>query len=149
MVVRVETPKALDGSGHADGRAAGPTVLVVDDDPVVIRSLTILLNRAGFQVAGCGTGAAALARATSPGEAAPVAAAVLDIHLPDANGLALSQQLRHALGSAVPIIILSGDNTIQTIRALPDAGATYFFAKPVNTGMLISQLKHWTGRADA
>ncbi len=125
---------------------AGPTVLVVDDDPVVVRSLTVLLNRAGFAVAGCETGAAALARATSPGEHPPVSAAVIDIHLPDANGLALSQQLRATLGPAVPIIILSGDNSMQTIRALPDAGATYFFAKPVNTGMLISQLTHWTQR---
>ena len=131
--------------GTSNEPTTGPTVLVVDDDPVVIRSLTVLLNRAGFAVAGCTTGAAALARATDASAGPPVAAAVLDIHLPDANGLSLSQQLRATLGASVPIIILSGDNSMQTIRALPDAGATYFFAKPVNTGMLIGQLKQWTG----
>jgi DNA-binding response OmpR family regulator len=129
--------------------SVGPTVLVVDDDPVVVRSLTVLLNRAGFAVAGCGTAADAMSRAATPGDAPPVAAAVVDIHLPDANGLTLSQQLRAALGPAVPIIILSGDNSMQTIRALPDAGATYFFAKPVNTGMLISQLKQWAHQEPA
>ena len=126
---------------------APPVVLVVDDDPIVIRSLTVLLDRAGFAAFGCLTGLAALDRARSA-DGPPLAAAVLDIHLPDANGLALSQQLRGVLGPAVPIIILSGDNSMQTIRALPDAGATYFFAKPVNTGMLIAQLKGWTDRAD-
>jgi CheY-like chemotaxis protein len=126
--------------------ATPPVVLVVDDDPVVIRSRTILLDRAGFTAFGCSTGAEALAR-VDPAAGPPVAAAVLDIHLPDANGLTLSQQIRDILGPDVPIIILSGDNSIQTIRALPDAGATYFFAKPVNTGMLIGQLKDWTGRA--
>jgi len=133
--------------GLGSGSDASPVVLVVDDDPVVIRSLTILLNRAGFEVAGCATGAAALTRATTPSAGPPVTAAVLDIHLPDTNGLTLSQQLRASLGPAVPIFILSGDNSIQTIRALPNAGATYFFAKPVNTGMLVNQLKQWTGRS--
>ncbi len=138
---------AMPSPNDAAAGVPGPTVLVVDDDPVVIRSLTILLNRAGFAVAGCPTGAAALARAAADADGPPIAAAVLDIHLPDVNGLTLSQQLRSTLGPAVPIIILSGDNSMQTIRALPDAGATYFFAKPVNTGMLIGQLKQWTGQA--
>ena len=123
----------------------GPVVLLVDDDPVVVRSMTLLLDKAGFGVFGCQTGAAAMARATAAGEPA-IAAAVLDIHLPDANGLVLSQQLRAVFGPTVPIFMLSGDNSMQTIRALPDAGATYFFAKPVNTGMLIGQLKEWTQR---
>lgn len=137
--------KKLASDPRADHPASGPTVLVVDDDPVVVRSLTILLNRAGFDVVGCETGACALARATTSDAPTPVAAAVVDIHLPDVNGLELSQQIRAALGPGVPIIILSGDNSMQTIRALPDAGATYFFAKPVNTSMLIRQLKQWTG----
>ena len=131
-------PMAGDGTGR-------PVVLLVDDDPVVVRALSLLLDRAGFVVAGCGTAADAVARvAGTPA----VSAAVLDIHLPDANGLTLSQQLRGLVGPAVPIIILSGDNSMQTIRALPDAGATYFFAKPVNTAMLIAQLREWTARSE-
>lgn len=119
--------------------AAARTILVVDDDAVVVKAMMALLTRAGFETVGCGTAAAALACACPT-----MAAAVLDVHLPDMDGLELSQQLRQRIGPAAPIVILSGDNSIQTIRRLPEAGATYFFAKPVNTAMLIEQLKRWT-----
>ena len=114
------------------------SILVVDDDAVVVKAMTVLLERAGYRTVGCVTAADALERACPT-----IAAAVLDIHLPDMNGLELSQTLRHRIGPTAPIIILSGDVSMQTIRALPDAGATYFFAKPVDTGMLIAKLKTW------
>ncbi len=115
------------------------TILIVDDDPMVVKAMQSLLQAEGFKTRGCQTGAQALELADSE-----IAAAVVDIHLPDLNGLSLSRQLRQRLRPQVPIIILSGDNSIETIRKLPDANATYFFAKPVNTGMLISRLKEWT-----
>ena len=123
------------------GPISKPIVLVVDDDAVVVKAMCAVLSRSGFDTIGCHNGADALSRA-----AAGVSAAILDIHLPDIHGLSLSQQLRDLLGPAAPIIILSGDNSIETIRALPDAGggATYFYAKPVNTGMLLKQLKELT-----
>jgi DNA-binding response OmpR family regulator len=120
-------------------RLAFQTILVVDDDPMVVKAMRWLLQAEGFKTVGCHTGAEALHLAD--GE---ISAAVVDIHLPDMNGLFLSRQLRERLRSDAPIIILSGDNSIETIRKLPDAKATYFFAKPVNTSMLISRLKEWT-----
>lgn len=114
-------------------------VLIVDDDPLIARAMQSLLGRAGFRPLICRTAADALSR-TTPG----IAAAVVDIHLPDMNGLELSQQLRDRLGPDAPIFILSGDNSIDTIRQLPDAGATYFFAKPVNADILIQRIKEWT-----
>jgi CheY-like chemotaxis protein len=116
------------------------TILLVDDDVIVIRAMQNILRRSGFATIGCLTGTDALSKC-----AAGIDAAVVDIHLPDINGLALSQQLRKALGPAAPIIILSGDTSMDTIRALPDAGATYFCSKPVNTSILIKQLKEWLG----
>jgi DNA-binding response OmpR family regulator len=115
------------------------SILVVDDDPLVVKAMRNLLKIEGFNTLGCFTGSEALKIADDN-----IAAAVLDIHLPDMNGLTLSRQLREALPPEVPIIILSGDSSMDTIRALPDAGATYFFSKPVNTGMLIGKLKEWT-----
>jgi DNA-binding response OmpR family regulator len=115
------------------------TILVVDDDPLVVKAMRNLLKIEGFNTLTCVTGAEALDRADEN-----VAAAVVDIHLPDMNGLELSRQLREILPPEVPILILSGDSSMDTIRALPNAGATYFFSKPVNTGMLIGKLKEWT-----
>jgi DNA-binding response OmpR family regulator len=114
------------------------TILVVDDDPAVTRAMSYLMTRAGFRPIISRTGADALKKADTR-----ISAAVIDIHLPDINGLTLSQQLRETLGPKVPIVILSGDNSIETLRALPDAGATSFFAKPVNAARLIAHLTEW------
>jgi DNA-binding response OmpR family regulator len=73
------------------------------------------------------------------------AAAVIDIHLPDMNGLVLSQKLRDALGPERPIVLLSGDTSTETIRSLPHVGATYFFSKPVNGRHLIDKLRDLLG----
>ncbi len=115
-------------------------VLVVDDDPVVVRAMQKLLDREGFAVISCHTAEAALQKTH-----AGIAAAIVDIHLPNKSGLWLSQQLRAALGPKAPIIILSGDHSMDTIRSLPGAGATYFFSKPVNIAQLVGKLKEWTG----
>jgi len=120
------------------------SILIVDDDPLVVKAMRSLLTSEGFDALGCLTGAEALDLADQS-----IAAAVLDIHLPDINGLLLSKQLRETLRPQAPIIILSGDSSMDTIRALPGAGATYFFSKPVNSGMLISRLKQWTLESNA
>ncbi len=116
-----------------------PRILLVDDDPVVLRAMKLLLEKSMFDPICCATASEALTRAH-----AGIDAAVLDIHLPDHNGLWLSQQLRPVVGPDRPIVILSGDNSMETIRSLPDAGATYFFSKPVNTAMLVAKLREWT-----
>lgn len=121
-----------------DSQLGVRTILVVDDDPLVVRAMSILMTRAGFRAIMCKTAADALKKADNY-----ISAAVVDIHLPDMSGLALSQQLRQRLGPDVPIVILSADNSIETIRALPDAGATTFFAKPVNAARLIDHLNEW------
>ncbi len=118
------------------------TVLVVDDDAGVVKAMQALLKKSGFDAIGCLTGADALDKA-----AVGVHAAVVDIHLPDMSGLSLTQRLRSILGPEMPIVILSGDTSMETLRALPDAGATHFFSKPVNTAMLIGRLREWTGAA--
>jgi DNA-binding response OmpR family regulator len=72
-----------------------------------------------------------------------VDAAVVDIHLPDLNGLLVTQKLRERLGPETPIIILSGDTSMETLNSLPHVGATYFFSKPVNPAQLIQRLQEW------
>lgn len=119
----------------ADERV-GKTVLIVDDDQLVGRALGSLLTRSGYYAVVASTAAEALRHA-----AGGLSAAVVDIHLPDMNGLELTQQLRGQLGSEVPIFVLSGDTSMDTIRALPDAGATYFFSKPVNADMLMQRIR--------
>jgi DNA-binding response OmpR family regulator len=113
------------------------TVLVVDDNRLTATSLAKVLSAANYAtaVALCGGDAMECAKA------APISAAVIDIHLPDINGLVLSQQLRELIGPDKPIIVLSGDTSMEVINSLSHVGATHFFSKPVNVRELLLRLK--------
>jgi DNA-binding response OmpR family regulator len=113
-------------------------VLVVDDSVATSRALATLLRGAGYEPVVCHTGGEAWAYATET-VTAP-AAVVLDVHLPDINGLILSKKLRDRFGPDTPIIVLSGDTSMETLGTLPHVGATYFFSKPVSSGQLIERL---------
>jgi response regulator NasT len=115
------------------------TVLVVDDNQIVTRSLMTLLRAEGFEPKTFQTGRPALdyIREHCPD------IALIDIHLPDISGLELSRELRKIHGNQLPIIIFSGDSSIDTLRSLPDAGATFFLSKPVNVPHLIESLRQY------
>jgi DNA-binding response OmpR family regulator len=114
-------------------------VLVVDDSQPTARALATLLNAANYDATISYRGADAVEQA----RATPFAAAIVDIHLPDISGLVVSQKLRELLGPEVPIIVLSGDTSMQMLNSLPHVGATYFFSKPVNSHHLIECMREW------
>lgn len=120
-------------------RTPMPTILIVEDNRVVTRALATLLKDAGFQGVVFHEAAPAMEfiQHTQPW------AAVVDIHLPDISGLILTQKFREQCGPEMPIVILSGDTSMETLNSLPHIGATYFFSKPVNSAHLIEKLKGW------
>ena len=120
----------------------GPRILVVDDNEPTARALSSLLAAARYQTAIAHRGADALDRA----RAQRFAAAIVDIHLPDMSGLDVAVHLREILGDEAPIIMMSGDTSMQTISALSHVGATYFFGKPLNSGPFLEQLGQWVQR---
>lgn len=124
--------------------ATSARVLIVDDQQPVTRALSALIRNAGFDPHACHTGGEALAYS----ESAKPAAAVVDIHLPDINGLILVQMMRARFGPAMPIIVVSGDTSMETIKSLSHVGATYFFSKPVNAGALVEKLKGLIGSGE-
>ena len=113
-----------------------PTVLIVDDNEPTVRALEKILSAANFGTAISYRGGDAVEYALQH----PIAAAVVDIHLPDLSGLVVTQKLREKYGKDVPIIILSGDTSMETLNSLPHVGATYFFSKPVNSTQLVQRL---------
>jgi len=132
------SPTAMDSDRAADPQTTR-SILVIDDSDLMTRALHALLARAGFVVSVCNTGLAALRIAT---EEKPDAA-IIDIHLPDINGLVLTRRLRDLLGPAAPLVILSGDTSLETLNSLPHVGATYFFPKPVRGAELVARLREW------
>jgi CheY-like chemotaxis protein len=115
------------------------SILIVDDSHLVTQALRVVLGNAGFKVSTFNTGLAALRHAA---ELRPDAA-IIDIHLPDISGLVLTQRLRDMLGAETPLVILSGDTSMETINSLPHVGATYFFPKPVQGTQLVARLREW------
>lgn len=114
-----------------------PLVLVVDDNPTITRAVSKLLRNAGYRTAVCHSGADALR--CIDGEVPD--AAVIDIHLPDLSGLILSAKLRQRFGEGRPIIVCSGDTSMENIRSLPHVGATYFLSKPFRPEHLLDRLR--------
>jgi DNA-binding NtrC family response regulator len=108
-------------------------ILIVDDQPSVRFGLRSLLEVEGYRVAEAEDGARALAVMT---ENAPQLV-LLDLRLPDADGLELLPRIK-AIDDDVPVIILTAHGTIETaIRALKE-GAENFLTKPFDSdGLLI------------
>jgi DNA-binding response OmpR family regulator len=132
----MEAVAATEGSSAP---IAAPTILIVDDNEPTANALAKVIGAARFQTAVSYRGTDAVEYAANH----PIDAAVVDIHLPDISGLVVTQKLRERLGPATPIIILSGDTSMETLNALPYVGATYFFSKPVNAAQLIERLQEW------
>lgn len=116
-------------------------VLVVDDEPQIVRGLRVVLRNEGFAVEAAGSVAEALdAVAVRPPDAM-----VLDLVLPDGSGVDVCSQVRK--WSALPIIVLSavGDER-EKVRAL-DAGADDYVTKPFGTDELTARLRAVLRRA--
>jgi len=111
------------------------TVLIVDDEPQILRFLGPALSAAGYAVVTASAGKAAIeAMAGSPPEAM-----ILDLGLPDIDGKEVIARVREF--STVPIIVLSArDLEAEKIAAL-DLGAYDFVNKPVGVGELLARLR--------
>jgi two-component system, OmpR family, KDP operon response regulator KdpE len=111
------------------------TVLVVDDDPGLVRALTINLRARGYEVHAAATGAGALQLAA----AHPPHAVVLDLGLPDLDGIEVIQGLRG--WTAVPILVLSAREQQREKVAALDAGADDYVVKPFGMDELLARLR--------
>src|SRR3954468_24191190 len=116
-----------DGPQHDSHPTPAPdNVLIVEDNAAIAAGMAKVLERGGYSPTVWHTGAQALNWVQSlNGSRGSLRAAILDLHLPDLHGLVLSSQLRGLLGPGVPIIIVSGDTSMENLNALPHVGATY------------------------
>ncbi len=115
--------------------SARPRVLICDDESQILRALRVILRDAGYEPQPAGTGEEALdmAAVRHPD------AAIIDLVLPDIDGVAVCQRLRE--WSPMPIIVLSavGEEDAK-VRALA-AGADDYVTKPFGPRELIARLQ--------
>ena len=111
-------------------------VLVVDDEPAILRFLRAGLSAQGFIVSEANAGKAAVERVAK--EAADLV--VLDLGLPDMDGFDVIREIR-GTGSSIPIIVLSSrDDEISKVTAL-DLGADDFVTKPFGIDELFARIR--------
>ncbi|MBL7050445.1 MAG: sigma-54-dependent Fis family transcriptional regulator [Nitrospira sp.] len=101
------------------------TLLVVEDDDVLLKTLSEVFSRKGFHVLSAASGAEALALAKSN----RIDLALLDLKLPDMNGLAVLEGLRE-LDETITVIVMTAYPDIKTAISAMKAGANDYINKP-------------------
>jgi two-component system KDP operon response regulator KdpE len=123
----------MDGGLMTEGRLG--RLLIVDDEPQIVRALTPAMTAAGFTVSAATGGEQAMASLA----AEPFDVLILDLGLPDMDGKDVIQRIRE--WSDAPIIVLSArDLESEKIAAL-DLGADDFVNKPVGVGELLARIR--------
>jgi len=120
---------------------SGALVLVVDDEPQILRALQTNLRGAGYEVTTASTAQEALSAAAMR----PPDAVILDLVLPDGSGTEVCRELRS--WSSAPVLVLSvvGDEA-EKVAAL-DAGADDYVQKPFGIDELLARLRALLRRA--
>jgi two-component system KDP operon response regulator KdpE len=113
----------------------GTKVLVVDDEPQILRALRLTLSRAGYEVETAETGEEALALAAT----ALPEAVILDLVLPGLSGIEVCRELR--TWSRAPVIVLSAVGDEADKVAALDAGADDYVTKPFGVDELLARLR--------
>lgn len=114
------------------------TVLVVDDDPVILRLLEVNFQMEGFAVRTASDGVEGLevARAEQPD------VVVSDVMMPKMNGLELAAGLKaDPATGAIPVVLLSAKAQATDVQAGLDAGADDYVTKPFEPGDLVARVR--------
>jgi two-component system, OmpR family, KDP operon response regulator KdpE len=121
--------------------ATGPRILVIEDDPDIRLFLATSLGGAGYEVLSVGKGREGVEMVAEK----PPALAILDLGLPDMDGIDVIRRLR-AEGDTPVIILSARTDERQKIRAL-DAGADDYLTKPFGVGELMARVRAALRRA--
>ncbi|MBA5871676.1 MAG: response regulator, partial [Nitrospira sp. CR2.1] len=117
-----------------------PAILIVDDDPDIILVLQDLLEHAGYHVHVAGTGSAALAKIRTE----PVSAVLLDLMLPDMDGLSVLTLLKE-FDPVLPVIMLTAFVEVAKKHASLTEGAFGYLTKPYDGEELKALIKRAVG----
>jgi len=120
------------------------SVLLVDDEKNILLTLSQALQLAGYHTELAGTGKLGLEVAL----ARPVDAVLLDVQLPDMDGLAVLEQLLQ-VRPGLPVLMMSGHGTIETAVKATRLGARDFLEKPIGRDRLLVALRNALALKDA
>ena len=121
-----------------------PHILIVDDEPNIVMSLEFLMRKNGFQVGIARNGTEALAAINQT----PYDLILLDIMMPDVDGLQVCRQLRQRPDRAgTKVIFLSAKSREADVQNGYEAGANLYLSKPFSTRQLMEKVRELLGVA--
>jgi two-component system KDP operon response regulator KdpE len=110
-------------------------ILVVDDEPPARKLLTVNLKARGYDVLTAADGGEALSLVAEH----PVALVLLDLGLPDVDGLTVMETLHR--GESPPVIVISARSGVQDEAIATALGAVAYFTKPFNLAELLARVR--------
>jgi two-component system KDP operon response regulator KdpE len=119
----------------AGEKAAVTSVLLVDDDPQILRAILPALEVSGLHVTVTTTGEEAINKVDSGGWDA----LIVDLGLPDMDGKTIIRHLRGK--SATPVVVISAQHSREEVDAAHRVGANFFFHKPFRTPDLVECIR--------
>jgi CheY-like chemotaxis protein len=126
----------------ADGEP-GAHILLVEDNQAVREAFAILLEETGYRVSKAASGGEALEIAHRE----PLDLILMDLGLPDLNGLEVTRRLKaHDSTRGIVVIALTGRALESDHQACIDAGCAGFLSKPVDANQLLSKIPRYLGR---
>lgn len=112
-------------------------ILIVDDDPHAIEILTRMLGREGYDCISAASGAAALQAV----QGKPVDVILLDVMMPEMDGLQVCQRLREDEDwRQIPVILLTAKDDMETRARGMALGVSEYLTKPINKRELFSRV---------
>jgi two-component system, NtrC family, nitrogen regulation response regulator NtrX len=126
---------------RVEGAAVAPTILVVDDERNIRRTLDLVLRGEGYQVTEAASGEEALEWLANG--KSPVDLAIIDILLPGMSGLELLGRVRQDEATReLPVIVISGHATVHDAVQALKLGAGDFFEKPLNRERILVSVRN-------
>ena len=122
-------------------KTAKAHVLIVEDNELVTGALRILFEETGRRV----TVAHSVAEAVKAGESDPPDLLLLDLTLPDGDGLEVAQRLAKSGIKPKATVALTGRDDPESLKRCSDAGVTAVMVKPVPTRELLRKATEWLG----
>jgi DNA-binding NtrC family response regulator len=116
--------------------AVTPCILIVDDEESQRKSFSLILKRKGYEVESAGTGTEALEKARGR----TISLALLDINLPDINGIELIPQLKQ-INPDMAIIMVTGFASVENTVLSLNSGASGYLVKPINVDGLLEKVQ--------
>lgn len=114
-----------------------PCIIIADDDPAIVRLVSLRLGQADYEVLDARDGVAALSmiRAVNP------AMAILDVNMPGLDGVKVLRALKtDAATCDIPVMMLTGERDDATVMSAVGAGAVDFVVKPFHPDRLMERV---------